>query len=457
VNMPRQDAGGNLQGVGQPNGPGGCPTRACGRASPGARLEAAEVHFVPPGSRLVPQHESTALENLTHSLVGATLAELTLPTGATRTQRRIFFVTGVAAANLPDADLLYTRIVPPPLGYLLHHRGHTHTLIGLIPQALLIAGVFLLPSLHRHIGPLRARLLALIGLGLLSHLVLDSWNSYGVHPFWPVDSRWYYGDAIYILEPWLWVILGVSATLNTQTPRGRVALGVALAALAAALAWFGMITLTALAVLAAIALTLAWISHRWAPRRRAGVAVALTAVFVVAMFGVREQVRATAIGTVAVASRPNVVDVILSPQPANPLCWTALTVLEDPAKNEYVMTRGTVTAMRSSGCGSSRGESVAWDEPVRQSLSRLRELARTDCSVRAWLQFGRAPEVGGQAIGDLRYGGAARENFSRMLLSDAPRGTDCPSHLTHWGLPRADLLAPNVDRPTIDATHAPGR
>jgi inner membrane protein len=391
------------------------------------------------------QHESTALENLTHSLAGATLAELALPAGATRTQRRIFFITGVVAANLPDADLLYTRITPPPLGYLLHHRGHTHTLVGLIPQALLMVGVLLLPSLRRHVGPLRTRLLALIGLGLLSHLVLDSWNSYGVHPFWPAESRWYYGDAIYILEPWLWVILGVSATLNTQTPRGRMALGGVLAALAAALAWFGRIAFTALAVLAAIALALTWISHQWAPRRRAGGAVALTAVFVVAMFGVREHVRATVIGTIAEASRPNVVDVILSPEPANPLCWTALTVVGDRANDEYVMTRGTVTAVRSSGCGSGRGGPVAWDEPVRQSLSRLRELARIDCAVRAWLQFGRAPEVGGRAIGDLRYGGAARENFSRMLLPADPRGTACPPHLTHWGLPRADLLAPNVD------------
>src|ERR1044071_6731268 len=73
-----------------------------------------------------------AVENITHSLVGATLAELALPAGARPAQRRVFFFTGIVAANLPDADLFYTRIAPPPLGYLLHHRGHTHTIVGCV-------------------------------------------------------------------------------------------------------------------------------------------------------------------------------------------------------------------------------------------------------------------------------------------------------------------------------------
>jgi hypothetical protein len=65
--------------------------------------------------------------------------------------------------------------------------------------------------------------------------------------------------------------------------------------------------------------------------------------------------------------------------------------------------------------------------------------------VRAWLQFGRAPEVAATAIGDYRYGGATRENFSRMPLPVDDRRTECPPHLTHWEMPRGDLLAPAAD------------
>ena len=70
------------------------------------------------------------MENLSHSLVGAALAEVALPRDATGTQRTIFFVGGVLAANLPDGDLLYSNIMSPPLGYLLQQRGYTHTVVG---------------------------------------------------------------------------------------------------------------------------------------------------------------------------------------------------------------------------------------------------------------------------------------------------------------------------------------
>ncbi|MDB4883657.1 MAG: hypothetical protein JWL95_2423, partial [Gemmatimonadetes bacterium] len=193
------------------------------------------------------------MENLTHSLVGATLAELALPAGATRLQRRAFFVVGIVAANLPDADLVYTWITPPPLGSLLHHRGHTHTVGGLVALAALLGAACQLPVLRHHIGAMRARMGALVLVALVSHLVLDSWNSYGVHPFWPFDARWIYGDAIYILEPWLWLLLGVAATLNTRNDRGRVVLGAALAMLAAAAGAMRVVPPAALLALAVAA------------------------------------------------------------------------------------------------------------------------------------------------------------------------------------------------------------
>ena len=62
-------------------------------------------------------------------------------------------------------------------------------------------------------------------MSLLGHLVLDSWNSYGVHPFYPFDMRWYYGDAMFIVEPWLWLFLGVAAMANTRSRRTRFGLG----------------------------------------------------------------------------------------------------------------------------------------------------------------------------------------------------------------------------------------
>ncbi len=386
------------------------------------------------------------VENLTHSLLGATLAELALPSGATTPQRRIFFTTGIIAANLPDADLLYSRIMPPPLGYLLHHRGHTHTLAGLIPLALLLGATSLLPRIAPHVIRHRTRLWGLIAVGLLSHIVLDSWNSYGVHPFWPFDTRWYYGDVIFIFEPWLWLLLGVAATRNTQNPRSRVLLGGALVLIAGALAVFRMIPVGALLALAVGSVALATIVRARTPRASAALALALTAVFVAAMFGLRRDVHARALASLS-TSRGAVVDVVLSAQPANPLCWQALAITRDERAGEYAMTRGSVAALAPLGCGFGSDTWVRWDDPTPRSLVQLRELTRRDCWVRAWMQFGRAPDISGGAIEDFRFGGAARDNFTTMQLKPGDQAPVCPPNVTRWGMPRADLLQASAAAP----------
>jgi inner membrane protein len=382
------------------------------------------------------------VENLTHSLVGAAMAELALPASFTSAQRRIFFTVGVIAANLPDADLVYTRITSPPLGYLLHHRGHTHTLVGAAAQALLIVAVCLTPAIRRHLGGARNRLWALIAVSLLGHIILDSWNSYGVHPFYPFDERWYYGDAIYIVEPWFWAFLGVAATANARSNRNRVALGVLCGALAAAFVRFGGTSVATVAVPALAASVLAWLARNWSPRKRSAAALATVVAYVAMMFGLRQLVREQVVASMKPMLRGELVDVVLSPQPAKPFCWSAITIEKIEHSGEYVMSRATASlaprALSTTACGLRGQASVEWTASLRQSLATLRVLDRDDCRVSAWLQFGRAPALSDDMIGDYRFGGVARGNFTAMPLAQ----TSCPEHLTHWGKPRADLLTP---------------
>ena len=63
-------------------------------------------------------------------------------------------------------------------------------------------------------------------MSTFSHLVLDWTNSYGVHPFWPFDDRWRYGDAVFIVEPWLWVVSvpALVAASSARTVRGLLSL-----------------------------------------------------------------------------------------------------------------------------------------------------------------------------------------------------------------------------------------
>jgi inner membrane protein len=165
------------------------------------------------------------MDNITHSFVGLGVGELLQRSLAPeddparqRTRHRLLLTACAAASNFPDLDLFLTRLLPAPLGYLLHHRGHTHTILFALPQALLLLALLWLlwPNAR---ALLRGSRQARIGLGIAIvagfalHLSMDFLNSYGVHPFYPLNNGWFYGDMIFIVEPVFWVAFGVPLAL----------------------------------------------------------------------------------------------------------------------------------------------------------------------------------------------------------------------------------------------------
>lgn len=373
------------------------------------------------------------MDNITHSLIGATLAELTVPANASSAQRRLFFSAGIIAANLPDADLVYTWVTPPPIGYLLHHRGHTHTVVGCAALAAAIwVVVKILPGLRRAVSEAPRRFWTLIVVALFSHITADSWNVYGVHPFWPLDNRWYYGDAINIYEPWLLLFLGVAAAWNTKSPRGRLVMTAIVVALPLALAWLGMMASGALVALSIVGIGFGWAMRHLSPTRRSALATSAVIVFVLGMFGMNRIAHAASLASLPERAG-ELVDVVLSPRAAVPVCWTTLAIQKDESRGEYVMRRGQL-ALFANVCGTRAGvATVDWAPALHESLARLRSLARDDCWVRAWLQFGRAPVATAADISDIRFGSAG---FTTMPIGGR---SGCPRHLTNWTMPRADL------------------
>lgn len=154
------------------------------------------------------------MENLAHSLVGVALSRAGLgrmtPFGT---------VSLVVAANLPDADIVVSGW--GPLHYLHHHRGVTHSVLGVLVLALVFS--LLLKFLARFrsgdkafpFGPI----LFSVTLTLVSHPLLDWTNSYGIRPWLPFSGKWYYGDLVYIVDPYLWLILGGAVFLTARRTR----------------------------------------------------------------------------------------------------------------------------------------------------------------------------------------------------------------------------------------------
>ena len=168
------------------------------------------------------------MDPLTHTLVGASLAQ-------TRFGRiRLGTATCVIGANLPDIDAAtYFLGGDLALGF---RRGWTHGVLAMAVLPPLLAWV-----MHQ-VDRVRCRrtpvakpvpvgqLVGLSYVAVLSHSALDWLNTYGIRLLMPFDERWFYGDALFIVDPWIWLLLGAIVILAHSESRlratGWIALGV---------------------------------------------------------------------------------------------------------------------------------------------------------------------------------------------------------------------------------------
>src|SRR3981081_4197922 len=144
---------------------------------------------------------------------------------------------------------------------LNHHRGFTHSFLGVPLVAAVVVGfLYLLWRLrgrktrNPNLAPRWGLLFAYACLAGLSHILLDFTNNYGVRPFWPFSERWISWDIVFIVEPvllivltlglilqaWFWLIneeMGARSQDPRATPTGSVA---AILALLAVFAYWGL-------------------------------------------------------------------------------------------------------------------------------------------------------------------------------------------------------------------------
>jgi len=177
------------------------------------------------------------MDNITHSLVGLLLAraglEKTTPHGTAMM---------VLAANVPDLDGV--AWLGGTLGMIEYHRTYTHALVftplmALLPM-LLVCATFSWRSYLASIA------------GVLSHLLLDWTNEYGIPLVLPFSNHYFRLDTVNLIDVWIWAILVGAVVAMALAPRTRRSL--AYAALAALLAFEGFRTVTharAIAVMSA--------------------------------------------------------------------------------------------------------------------------------------------------------------------------------------------------------------
>lgn len=409
------------------------------------------------------------MDNLTHTLIGVlvgeTAAQTTSPTqgGLPQQQRRNLFVTLMGiGSNLPDLDFLQSAIHGTKLAYLLQHRGHTHTVIGaLIAAALmvLICEAWCRWQKWTLSRTDRIQIAALCVLALLLHISMDFTNNYGVHPFWPFYNGWLYGDSVFIWEPFLWAA-AAPLVLLLRTTVARVLVAALLATAVAVSFGSGLVPLgfsIALAALMGIMLT---IGRQAAPRMALGCGIAVwlavTGVFAVSRSVANEQVTAF-----IATDLPGMtaLDRVLTPMPANPVCWDVMLPLIDgdryvirhaawsiapsliaaercPGHHLFKDISAPVTAVKDSNA-----PFVFWHGEVVMPRTQIATLAAGNCEAAAFMRFARVPWAEqrdhGWIVGDLRYDREPDPGFAELELSEP---SNCPSHVPPWIPPREDLL-----------------
>ncbi|MGA7751565.1 MAG: metal-dependent hydrolase [Candidatus Sulfotelmatobacter sp.] len=181
------------------------------------------------------------MEPVTHFLTGACMGRAGL-----NRKSALATLTLTLAAEAPDLDVI-GRFHGPAFGFA-HHRGFTHSFVGVPLDAIaVVAFVYLIWRLRGRktndpkLPPRWGVLFFYSCLAGLSHILLDFTNNYGVRPFWPFSEKWYSWDIVFIVEPvmLLLLILGLvvpalfslidsEVGVRQRGPRGRLAASLAL-------------------------------------------------------------------------------------------------------------------------------------------------------------------------------------------------------------------------------------
>ncbi|MBI3555451.1 MAG: metal-dependent hydrolase, partial [Deltaproteobacteria bacterium] len=374
----------------------------------------------------------------------------------------------VAGNNVPDLDFLLASKLNGPLGYILQHRGYTHTLLLAPLQGLLIAALAWLWAWRKKIAFSKSDRNWILGLALLGpflHLAFDGLNSYGVHPLWPFNNRWMYGDTIFIVEPAIWVTLLPLLIIESVSRGGKLFFSVLLAVGVGACVFTGFVPWQLTLIVVALTGWLLGLMTKIKPAARS-IATLLSLLLLLGSFAVvsarvrhsiTEQVLKEFPGT-------RVLDIALTPLPANPLCWSFWTV--ESLKGWYFARHGTYatlpTILGAAECpeirtgtkhkfplvpvpGPLRPE-LLWIEQYQAQIAGLKQLNQQSCLAAGFLRFGRVPawvvtKEGRMILGDLRFDrGSTRRGFASVVLPVRNSDEVCPTRIPEWTEPRRDLL-----------------
>ncbi len=402
------------------------------------------------------------MDNITHTIIGLGVAEIAMQwrmkdrSGLQSNLRPLYWLSSAVANNLPDLDVPWIKLLGGGrMEFLLQHRGYSHTLGAVLPIAIFTLLLCWAIAKKRQLEVNKKDWLWLGGLaifGVLSHILADSWNSYGVHPFWPWQNRWYYGDFIFILEPWIWITL-IPCLLFSSLPKWiRSFLFLLYVAIVGA-AWKISYVPSPIALLLSI-MALIGLATKSLPQSKR-LSYSFSLLFVVLLgFAFVSTITKRELNSRFLAISPDNqhITLVISPLPANPFCWNYISV--ETSEKEFLLRSGIFAPFSDfypveacpimiegnrvaplEGFGSGFPGELLSLGTFRGSLAELR-LLDNNCYFAAFRHFARAPfwilHGDSVTIGDLRFDNGKSHGFSTIEIP-AKSGPQCPQ-IPPWDL-----------------------
>ena len=236
-----------------------------------------------------------------------------------------------------------------PLVILHYHRHITHSILGTLVIALLLPLIFWLVDrglARLRSRPPRVRLKALALISLIvsgTHPLLDWTNNYGVRLLLPWSGKWFYGDLVFIIDPFIWLLLGSAAFLLTAKRKWQV---IAWSLLTIVLTYFvmtasaerGLTNATLVKVVWVAVITALVLAHRlgaaerWGPRL-VQAAFAILVIYWSGLFVMHSRALSEvnfAAASIARERSETVTDFAAMPTLANPFYWQAVAETDRP-------------------------------------------------------------------------------------------------------------------------------
>lgn len=325
------------------------------------------------------------MDNLTHTLIGAALAESGL-----RRRTRYAAAAMMIGANIPDVD-----VVAVPLGRSLEwRRGVTHGIPALILWPFVLTALIVL--WHRRRGsrkgpragatirarherdrpPLRVPQLLLVStVAVLTHPFYDWLNTYGMRWLMPFSGTWYYGDSLFIIDPYLLGALLLGVFLSRRRARQGA-------------------------------------PYPFTPAR---VAVAAAACYTAAMFTLHEGAERLAVEASTAAGTPPA-RLMVAPTPGNPFRWLAVTDQGTHYHRRDVRLLASLQVVRGDSIATGADAPAAIEAAASRGAAAFLNWARFPV-------FRQNPAAGTVTIFDLRYASPDEAGGWASVTVPIPRST----------------------------------